>query len=95
MPSAGAPFVVVTNPNLSPSPNADDSGAYMCLQDKILQAQVLKTFSRKKQREGGRPHVNSTLPWANGVLKLFTTSYRSTQKQDNNATGNKHFTIPS
>lgn len=94
MPSAGAPFVVVTNPNLSPSPNADDPGAYTCLEDKILQAQVLKTFSRKKQREGSRPHVNSTLPWANGILKLFT-SYHSIQKQDNNATGNKYFTIPS
>lgn len=39
----------VTNPNLSPSPNADDSGAHSPLQDKTLE--VLKTFSRKRGRQ--------------------------------------------
>lgn len=64
-PPAEVPFVVVTNPNLSPSPNADDPGAYRRLQDKALEVQSLETFSRKKCGGGGRPHVNFTLSWEN------------------------------
>lgn len=79
-PSAGAPFVVVTNPNLSPRPKAHDPGAYTSLQDKTLQT---STENTSKEKAGSRQQT---------TREFHTTLYSSSELQDNDATGSQYFT---